>query len=93
MLPAHNQQRENWSTNSAPRLNENTDPCPAHDALVPTHAHTAGAPSHTKLVIHPSVPYALSWGVSIVAAGNDGQVREQGARLTRGNTKQRFLNP
>lgn len=34
----------------------------------------SGAPSHTKLVIHPSVPYALSWGVSIVAAGNDGQV-------------------
>ncbi|CAM9471403.1 unnamed protein product, partial [Hapterophycus canaliculatus] len=33
-----------------------------------------GAPSHTKLVIHPSVPYALSWGISIVAAGNDGQV-------------------
>ncbi|CAN0432236.1 unnamed protein product, partial [Ectocarpus sp. 8 AP-2014] len=33
-----------------------------------------GAPSHTKLVIHPSVPYALSWGLSIVAAGNDGQV-------------------
>lgn len=31
-------------------------------------------PSHARLCIHPSVPYALSWGRSIVAAGNDAQV-------------------
>jgi intraflagellar transport protein 172 len=31
-------------------------------------------PSHARLVIHPCVPYALSWGHSIVAAGNDAQV-------------------
>ncbi|CAN0070384.1 unnamed protein product, partial [Laminaria digitata] len=30
------------------------------------------------LVIHPSVPHALSWGISIVAAGNDGQVCDVG---------------
>jgi intraflagellar transport protein 172 len=34
-------------------------------------------PSHARLVIHPCVPYALSWGHSIVAAGNDAQVVSQ----------------
>ncbi|CAN0462343.1 unnamed protein product, partial [Discosporangium mesarthrocarpum] len=32
-----------------------------------------GGPSHTKLVVHPCVPFALGWGRSIVAAGNDNQ--------------------
>lgn len=34
----------------------------------------SGGPTHTKLAIHTCVPYALSWGESIVAAGNDRKV-------------------
>ncbi len=30
--------------------------------------------NHTEIVVHPCVPYALSWGRSIAAAGNDGKV-------------------
>ncbi|KAG5180215.1 hypothetical protein JKP88DRAFT_182394 [Tribonema minus] len=35
---------------------------------------SGGGPSHARLAVHPCVPYALSWGRSIVAAGNDCQV-------------------
>ncbi|DBA03525.1 TPA: hypothetical protein N0F65_011426 [Lagenidium giganteum] len=34
----------------------------------------SGGPTHTKIAVHSCVPYALSWGESIVAAGNDRKV-------------------
>ncbi|RLN31787.1 hypothetical protein BBO99_00001824 [Phytophthora kernoviae] len=43
-----------------------------------------GGPTHAKLVVHSCVPYALSWGESIVAAGNDRRVSfydKDGAQL------------
>ncbi|TMW62984.1 hypothetical protein Poli38472_005602 [Pythium oligandrum] len=33
-----------------------------------------GGPTNTKITVHSCVPYALSWGESIVAAGNDRRV-------------------
>ncbi|GAB9470746.1 hypothetical protein Gpo141_00007983 [Globisporangium polare] len=33
-----------------------------------------GGPTHTKIAVHSCVPYALAWGESIVAAGNDRRV-------------------
>lgn len=32
---------------------------------------TGSAPSHAKLVVHPSIPYALAWGEAIAAAGSN----------------------
>ena len=34
----------------------------------------SGAPSHRQIITHTCPPYALSWGESIVAAGNDSKV-------------------
>lgn len=33
--------------------------------------NAGGGPVHTKITVHSCIPYALSWGESIVAAGND----------------------
>jgi intraflagellar transport protein 172 len=33
-----------------------------------------GGPSYTKFLTHPTVPYCLGWGASVVCAGNDGRV-------------------
>lgn len=33
-----------------------------------------GGPTHAKIAVHTCVPYALSWGESILAAGNDRKV-------------------
>eukprot|EP00667_Euglena_gracilis_P000220 EG_transcript_220 len=35
---------------------------------------TGSAPSHAKLVVHTSIPYALAWGEAIAAAGSDCKV-------------------
>lgn len=35
---------------------------------------SGGGPTHAKLAVHSCVPYALSWGESIIAAGNDRKV-------------------
>ena len=36
--------------------------------------YSSDSRSFMKLVMHPSVPYALDWGEHICAAGNDGKV-------------------
>jgi len=35
---------------------------------------SGGPPVHSRIAVHPAVPYALAWGESIAAAGNDCKV-------------------